>query len=156
MKGFTLIELVVTLAILGLLASMAAPLVSLSMQRSKEQELRTALRSMREAIDAYHQAVIEGRVTVKADTNGYPESLKELAEGVADAKDPDGKKKLYFLRRIPRDPMSAMPDKTVPEETWGLRSYQSAPDDPQPGDDVYDVFSLSEKPGMNGLPYKQW
>lgn len=156
MKGFTLIELVVTMAILGLLASMAAPLVSLSIQRSKEQELRTALRSMREAIDAYHQAVIEGRVTVKADTNGYPESLKELAEGVADAKDPDGKKKLYFLRRIPRDPMSATSDTTAPEETWGLRSYQSAPDNPQSGDDVYDVFSLSEKPGMNGLPYKQW
>jgi general secretion pathway protein G len=155
-KGFTLIELVVTLAILGLLATMAAPLVSLTMQRSKEQELRTALRSMREAIDAYHQAVIEGRITVKADTNGYPGTLNELAEGVPDMKDPDGKKKLYFLRRIPRDPMSLLPDKTAPEETWGLRSYQSPPDDPQIGNDVYDVFSLSEKQGMNGLPYRQW
>jgi general secretion pathway protein G len=155
-KGFTLIELVVTLAILGLLASMAAPLVSLAMQRSKEQDLRTALHSMREAIDAYHQAVIEGRVTVKADTNGYPDKLTDLAQGVPDLKDPEGKKKLYFLRRIPRDPMSPLPASTPPEETWGLRSYQSPPDDPQPGDDVYDVYSLSEKQGMNSLPYRQW
>lgn len=155
MKGFTLIELVVTLAILGLLAAMAAPLVSLSMQRSREQELRADLRAMREAIDAYHQAVVEGRIMVKADTNGYPDKLKDLADGVPDQKDPSGKKKLYFLRRIPRDPMSSLPEKP-PEETWGLRSYQSPPDDPQPGDDVYDVYSLSEKLGMNGVPYRQW
>ncbi|MGA7178760.1 MAG: type II secretion system protein [Thiobacillaceae bacterium] len=156
MKGFTLVELVVTLAILGLLATMAAPLVSLAAQRSKEQDLRAALRSMREAIDAYHQAVIEGRVTLSADTNGYPKSLHELAEGVPDLKDPSGKKKLYFLRRIPRDPMSPLPADTPPEQTWGLRSYQSPPDDPQPGDDVYDVYSLSGKQGMNGVPYRQW
>lgn len=156
MKGFTLIELVVTLAILGLLASMAAPLVSLSMQRGKEQALQTALQSMREAIDAYHQAAIEGRITVSADTNGYPKSLDELVKGVSDLKDPNGKKKLYFLRRIPRDPMSQLAGNTPPEETWGLRSYQSPPDEPQPGDDVYDVYSLSEKQGMNGLPYRQW
>ncbi|MGO9444883.1 MAG: type II secretion system protein [Thiobacillaceae bacterium] len=156
MKGFTLIELVVTLAILGLLASMAAPLVSLSIQRDKEQELRAALRTMREAIDAYHQAVIDGRIKVKADSNGYPGTLNELAGGVPDLKDPSGKKKLYFMRRIPRDPMSPLEGSTAPAETWGLRSYESPPDDPQPGDDVYDVYSLSEKQGMNGLPYRQW
>jgi general secretion pathway protein G len=155
-KGFTLIELVVTLAILGLLASMAAPLVSLSIQRSKEQELRTSLRSVREAIDAYHQAVIDGRIRVKADANGYPSNLNELAQGVLDLKDPAGKKRLYFLRRIPRDPMSTLTGSTAPEETWGLRSYESPPDDPQPGHDVYDVYSLSETQGMNGLPYRQW
>lgn len=156
MKGFTLIELVVTLAILGLLATMAAPLVGLALQRSKEQDLRADLRSMREAIDAYHQAVVDGRITVKADTNGYPASLNDLVEGVSDLKDPGGKKKLYFLRRIPRDPMSTLPESTPAQETWGLRSYQSPPDNPQPGDDIFDVFSQSEKQGMNGVPYRQW
>lgn len=154
MKGFTLIELVVTLAILGLLASMAAPLVNLSMQRHKEQELRVALRSLREAIDAYHQAAIEGRIKLK--DNGYPENLRELVEGMPDLRDPSGKKKLYFLRRIPRDPMGPLPEDTPPEETWGQRAYQSPPDDPQPGADVYDVYSLSQKRGISGKPYSQW
>lgn len=154
MKGFTLIELVVTLAILGLLASMAAPLVGLSVQRSKEQELRTALRSIRNAIDTYHQAAIEGRIKLK--DNGYPETLQELVDGMPDLRDPAGKKKFYFLRRIPRDPMSPLPSDTPPEETWGLRAYQSPPDEPRPGEDVYDVYSLSQKKGINDKPYSQW
>lgn len=154
MKGFTLIELVVTLAILGLLASMAAPLVNLSLQRQKEQELRTALRNMREAIDAYHQAAIEGRIKLK--DNGYPQDLRELVMGMPDLRDPSGKRKFYFLRRIPRDPMTPLPADTPPEATWGLRAYQSPPDDPRPGEDVYDVYSLSQKRGINDKPYSQW
>lgn len=156
MKGFTLIELVVTLAILGLLASMAAPLVGLSMKRNKEQQLREALHTLRGSIDAYHLAVVEGRIEVKSDANGYPADLNVLVTGVPDKRDPAGKKILYFLRRIPKDPMSPLPRDTPPEETWGLRSYASPPDDPKPGEDVYDVYSLSEKTGTDGLPYRLW
>ena len=154
--GFTLIELVVTLAILGMLAVVAVPMVELTVQRSKEQELRADLRDMRAAIDAYHAAQLEGRVVMDANTSGYPPDLDTLVEGVRDMTDASGKKSLYFLRRIPRDPMSEESPSVPAHETWSLRSYESAPDNPQPGDDVYDVYSKSDKVGLNGRPYREW
>ncbi|MBS0387838.1 MAG: type II secretion system protein [Proteobacteria bacterium] len=152
--GFTLIELVITVAIVGLLASAALPLSSMSIKREKESELRAALRDIRSAIDAYKLAAEQGRVQVEADKTGYPADLKLLYEGVEDSTSPD-KVKIYFLRRLPRDPF--FPDATAaPEETWGLRSYASPPDNPQPGDDVYDVHSMSNAKGLNGVPYRDW
>ena len=145
-RGFTLIEMLVTLAILALLASLALPLSEVSTQRAKERELRHALRALRGAIDAYKQAVDEQRVARKADESGYPPTLEVLVGGVKDAKDPKGAK-LYFLRRLPRDPFGG---------DWGLRSYASPPDDPQPGRDVFDVYSRSEGVGLNGVPYREW
>jgi general secretion pathway protein G len=155
-RGFTLIELVVTVAILGLLASAALPLASLSMQRSKETDLRLALREIRDGIDAYRAAVAQGRVTVELGASGYPPTLQTLVDGVPDAKDPSPKKKMiYFMRRIPRDPF--YPDGSVSAaDTWGLRSYESPPDAPQPGDDVYDVYSLAPGKGIDGVPYHDW
>jgi general secretion pathway protein G len=153
-QGFTLIELVITVAIVGLLATMAMPFGELAVQRSKEQELRLTLRQMRRAIDAYKQAVEEGRIINSLQESGYPTSLALLVDGVPDARDP-AKHKIYFLRRIPRDPMSRDPDKTA-EETWGIRSYASDPDSPGAGDDVFDVYSLSTGVGLNGVPYKTW
>ena len=147
MKGFTLIELMVTLTILALLASVALPLAELGVQRSKESELRQTLRQIRGAIDAYKRAADDGRIERSADASGYPPSLAALAEGVEDKKKTDGSK-LYFLRRVPRDPMSG--------EEWGLRSYASPADSPQPGKDVFDVYSRSEETGLNGVPYRQW
>ena len=147
MKGFTLIELMVTLTILALLASVALPLAELGVQRSKESELRQTLRQVRGAIDAYKRAADDGRIERSADASGYPPSLAALAEGVEDKKKTDGSK-LYFLRRVPRDPMSG--------EEWGLRSYASPADSPQPGKDVFDVYSRSEETGLNGVPYRQW
>jgi general secretion pathway protein G len=134
-------------AIVALLASIAAPLGELSWQRGKEQELRSALRQIREAIDAYKRAGDEGRIERKADTSGYPPMLAVLVEGVEDRQDPD-KAKIFFLRRVPRDPMTG--------EDWGLRSYASPANDPQPGKDVYDVYSRSEEVGLNKVPYRQW
>ena len=152
--GFSMIELVVTLAILALLASVAVPFGQLTLQRQKEAELRDALRQIRTALDTYKQAVKEGRVESPADASGYPPDLDVLWQGVADKTKPDASK-LYFLRRLPRDPF--FPDTTVePATTWGLRSYASPPDAPYPGRDVFDVYSLSSATGLNGVPYREW
>jgi general secretion pathway protein G len=152
--GFTLIELVVTLAILGVLASLAIPTAQVAVQRTKEQELRIALREIRLALDDYKKAVDAGRVRAGITTSGYPPDLLVLVEGVEDASSPK-RAKIYFLRRLPRDPMH--PDPTVPAEaTWAKRSYGSEPQDPREGNDVYDVLSKSARLGLNGVPYAAW
>ncbi len=153
--GFTLIELVVTVAIVGLLASVVLPMTELVVQRNKEQDLHLALRQIRSALDDYKQAVDDGRVKHSLLQSGYPPSLKVLVEGVPDETDPDKKKIIYFLRRIPRDPMIDDPTKTD-DETWGKRSYASSADSPQEGDDVFDVYPLSSAVGLNGISYSNW
>ncbi len=155
--GFTLIELMVTLAILALLASVAVPYGQLLYQRQKEAQLREALRQIRGALDAYRQAWREGRVeAVKTEgASGYPPDLDVLWRGISDATRADASKKIYFLRRLPRDPF--YPDASVAAAgTWGLRSYDSPPDVPAPGRDVFDVYSLSPGTGLNGIPYREW
>ena len=151
--GFTLIELVVTVAIVAILATGALPLTQIIMQREKERELRTSLRQIREAIDAYKKASDEGRVAHAADASGYPPDLDALVAGVNDAKLPI-KKSIYFLRRLPRDPFAA--DNIEAASTWGKRTYESPPDDPREGKDVFDVYSMSEGSGLNGVPYRKW
>lgn len=153
-SGFTLIELVITIAIIGVLATAVLPMANLVSKRHKEQELRISLRQVRDAIDAYRLAVDDGRVMKGALESGYPKSLDALVEGVEDAKNPK-KTRIYFLRRVPRDP--TFTDASVPaSETWGVRSYESPPDSPSPGNDVFDVFSLSQEVGLNNIPYSQW
>jgi general secretion pathway protein G len=152
--GFTLIELLITVAIVALLASIALPLSELSVQRGKEQELSRALREIRDAIDAYKRHADEGRIKRSADASGYPPTLSALVEGVVDLKSPT-QAKLRYLRRIPRDPFSSDAE-TPAEQTWGLRSYESPPDEPRPGKDVFDVYSLNPGSGLNGIAYKDW
>ena len=147
MNGFTLIEMVITVAIVALLASIALPLAEVTVQRNKETDLRVALREIRGAIDAYKRAAEEGAIERKADESGYPPSLAALVEGVPDKRKTDGTR-LYFLRRVPADPVSG--------EDWGLRSYASTPTEPQPGKDVFDVFSRSADRALNGTAYREW
>jgi general secretion pathway protein G len=154
-KGFTLIELIVTVAIVSILSTIAFPLLEMSTRRTQEHDLRDSLRRIRVAIDAYKQAVDEGRILSDAKNSGYPPNLDILASGVSDAKSPGKDQKIYILRSIPRDPMNQ--NLEIPAwKSWGLRSYASSPDNPQPGEDVFDVYSLSSGIGMNGIPYKDW
>lgn len=153
--GFTLIELIITVAVVSLIALLAFPMAEVAARRTKEQELRVALREIRTGIDAYKRAVEEGRITASAESTGYPPNLKVLVEGVDDVRSPNKDTKIYLMRRLPRDPMSSDP-KLPADETWGKRDYSSGPDSPQEGEEVYDVYSLSPLVGLNGIPYKQW
>lgn len=154
-QGFTLIELLVSLALIGLFASLAQPLMEMTVKRNREAELRSALQQIRGGLDAYKQAVDDGRVVTKPGDSGYPKNLEVLVTGVPDSKSPE-KSQIYFLRRIPRDPFAEGGAEVKAENTWGKRSYKSPPDRPRPGDDVYDVYSLSTETGINGIPYAEW
>lgn len=153
-RGFTFIELMMTLAIMGVLVLVAVPMVQLAVQRDREHELRVALVQIREALDAYKRAADQGRIAIKLGESGYPRVLSDLVDGIPDQRSPT-KQNIYFLRRLPRDPMHA--DASVDAaDTWGLRSYAASADDPAEGADVFDVYSKSDKPGLNGVPYRQW
>src|SRR5215470_5075601 len=147
--GFTLIELIVTVFIISILVGVAVPLARNSIKREKEIELREALRDIRTAIDKYKDASDRGFIPTKVDTEGYPEKLQLLVDGV----DMNGTvgKKLKLLRRIPIDPMTNSTE-------WGLRSYQ---DDPKMssswgGQNVFDVYTKSQGTALDGTKYKDW
>lgn len=152
-RGFTLIEMLVVLAMLGVLASAARPLLELSVQRGREQELRQALRTLRGALDAYKRAAEAGSVAQSPEDSGYPANLQSLVDGVQDARSPNVRR-IYFLRRLPRDPFA--PAELPAAETWGLRAYDSSADDPRAGRDVYDVYSRSERKALDGSSLKAW
>ena len=153
-RGFTLIEMLVTITIVGLLATAAMPLAQLTAQREKEGELHQALHTLRRAIDAYKEAADTGHIKLEVGDSGFPPNLQILVDGVEDAQS-ESKATMYFLRRIPRDPFFPDPQ-TAAADTWGLRSYKSPPTDPQPGDDVFDVYSLAQGKGLNGIAYRDW
>ncbi len=152
--GFSLIELLVTLVILAVLATVTVPVAQVQVQRQKEQELRLTLRELRSAIDAYKKAADEGRIRKAAATSGYPPSLKVLVDGEDDQRGAGGRK-VFFLRRVPHDPFYGGPE-VDGLQSWGKRSYASEASDPKEGADVYDVYSLSSQTGLNGVPYRQW
>lgn len=152
--GFTLVELLVTLGLLAVLATIVVPSVQVITQRQKERLLMQHLSEIRSALDTYKRASDQGRIRLPPRSTGYPASLDELVSGAIDLTDPKGKR-IYFLRRIPVDPFCPDPSPSN-SPCWGLRSYASPPDNPLAGDDVYDVFSRSNLTGLNGIPYKQW
>ena len=152
-RGFTLIEMVVVVLIVAILASAAMPLSALHKRRTQEAELRQSLRIIRSALDAYKQAWDAGKIEKKVDESGYPPNLNVLVTGVKDVSNPKGMR-LYFLRRLPRDPFA---DPLLPAAlTWGVRSYESPPESPAAGADVFDVYSRASGLGLDGTPYQQW
>ncbi len=151
-KGFTLVEMIITLTILAVLAGAVIPLAKVAVKREKEIELRRNLRIIREAIDAYKKLADEKKIEVEDDSEGYPPELETLIEGV-ELKNGDEEsetKIMKFLRRIPKDPMTNSYD-------WGLRSYQDEPDsDHWGGENVYDVYTKSQGTALDGTKYKDW
>ncbi|MGA3227490.1 MAG: prepilin-type N-terminal cleavage/methylation domain-containing protein [Acidobacteriaceae bacterium] len=143
--GLTLVELIVTVAILAILASAAVPLARFRAQRERERELRYDLWQMRDAIDKYKDAADKHAFQIKLDSQGYPPDLDTLVKGV----DAQGKK-LRFLRRIPVDPMTGKPE-------WTLRSMQDEPNsDSWGGQNVFDVASKSQGTALDGTKYSDW
>jgi general secretion pathway protein G len=147
-RGFTLIELLVTVLVISILVGLAVPLARNSIKRQREIELRTALREIRLALDKYKDMSDRQFIMVKVDTEGYPETLQVLVDGVQLVGQVD--KKMKFLRRIPMDPMTRSAE-------WGMRSYQ---DDPKSsswgGQNVFDVYTKSEGTAFDGTKYKDW
>jgi general secretion pathway protein G len=144
-RGFTMVELIVAIAVMAILAGAAIPLARNVIKRDKERELRRDLWEMRDAIDRYKDAADRGAFQIKVGTEGYPPDLDTLVKGV----DANGKK-LKFLRRVPVDPMTGDTD-------WGLRSMQDDPDSTSwGGQNVFDVFTKSEGTGLNGTKYQTW
>ena len=147
-RGFTLIELILVCALLGILVLAAYPSARYVHVRTKEDELRAALRQMRSAIDEYKRWSDVGLIEIELGSDGYPAEVENLTEGVPVVGQID--KEIRFLRRIPVDPMTG-------EAEWGLRSFQDEPDATSwGGEDVYDVYSLSSGTALDGTKYADW
>ena len=151
-KGMTLLELVVSCAILLILCSVALPMARYTGWRLRERELKNDLREMREAIDRYRTLADRGQIRVDPLAGGYPPDLETLVKGVPLVSVTGGgqAKTIRFLRRIPVDPITKQPD-------WGLRSVEDDPDSKSwDGKNVFDVYSKSDATAMDGTKYSDW
>jgi general secretion pathway protein G len=147
-RGFTITELVVVCAVLSTLAAVTLPVAKFTTKRVREAELRSALRSVRNAIDEYKRYSDAGLIPIELGTEGYPAELEDLLEPIEIVGQID--KQIRFLRRIPLDPM-------IGEAEWGMRSTADDFDSSSwGGSNVFDVYSLSVRIGLNGIPYSEW
>jgi len=147
-RGFTLIELILTITVIAIIAGMAVPLTRNTLKRQREVELRNALHEMRIAVDKYKDSCDKGMIQQMLGTECYPQKLEDLVEGVPQIGAVD--KKLKFLRRIPKDPMTNSTE-------WGMRSYQDEPKSMSwGGQNVFDVFTKSEGTALDGTKYNEW
>jgi general secretion pathway protein G len=148
-RGLTYLEVMITIAILLVLAAASLPVARTAIKRQKELELRSALREMRTAIDTFKKYSDAGLIQQEGlETEGYPKDLESMVEGVTQVGAID--KKLRFLRRIPKDPMTNTTD-------WGLRSLQDDPNSLSWGrQNVFDVYTTSESMGLDGTAYNTW
>jgi general secretion pathway protein G len=145
-RGFTLAELVMVVALIAILASMALPVAKFAVKRQKEAELRLALRQIRTAIDEYKRLSDQGLIPITVGGEGYPESLEVLVEGIEIV---GQETKMRFMRRIPVDPMT--------RDDWELRSYQDDIDATSwGGENVYDVRTSSDGTAIDGTKYAEW
>jgi len=147
-RGLTMIELLVTISILGILAGVAMPLAQTTATRTRELELRRNLRKIREGLDQFKaeydkakanaaDARQEFKKKVSVDRSGYPLTLEELVE-------------TKTLRRIPLDPMTA-------DGKWVLRSFSDNPESSlSDAKDVYDIRSASKATALDGTRYETW
>ena len=152
--GFTVLEMTIAVAMLAVLLAAARPLLEVQHQRGQERELREALRSIRGALDE-HKRLADAGLLVSAPPSGWPPSLAVLTEGLELRDATQGTtRRLHLLRRLPRDPFA---DPALPaEQTWRLRSHASPADDPQPGDDVFDVLTSSPLLALDGSRLADW
>ena len=155
-SGFTLVELLVTLMLVAIAASVVLPLASIMETRAKESELRRSLRTIRQALDEYKSAADAGAIDKQTGTSGYPASLDVLVSGVPkSAALGYSATPMVFLRSVPRDPF--FEDKSTPAaQTWRIRSYGAKPGDWTPGSDVFDISSMSDKTALDGTAYQDW
>ncbi|HSH96273.1 MAG TPA: type II secretion system protein [Roseimicrobium sp.] len=154
--GFTLIELLITLALVGIAASVALPFGALVETRAKEAQLRSALRTLRQALDSYKAASDAGAIDKPTGSSGYPPNLDVLVTGVPrSAALGFNAKPMVFLRQVPKDPF--FEDKAAPAaQMWNVRSYGAAPGDFGPGSDVFDVSSKSNRTALDGTRLSEW
>ncbi|MEN8152721.1 MAG: prepilin-type N-terminal cleavage/methylation domain-containing protein [Acidobacteriota bacterium] len=149
-RGFTIIELIIVIAIISTLAVVAVPVIETSVKREKEIQLRRSLRMIRSAIDEYKKFVGKNKIKTSDDSYGYPEELDILVEGIEYRDKKNNPKIKKFLRKIPMDPMTGSLD-------WGLKAYQDKKNSSHwGGENIWDIYSKSGKKALDGTYYKDW